>query len=172
MELALIDSGVPHSHASGEYRVRRAECERAAELLGVALLCDIPAADIARTRQLPPPLDRRARHVISEEARVLTAVEAIKGGDIEQFGALLLESHASLQHDYDVSVAAVDELVSASMGAPGVLGARMTGGGFGGAVLILCRAGSTRDAAAQVLRDYRQSGHAAGSIILPVSAST
>lgn len=171
VELALVDSGVTHNHASGEYRVRRAECERAAALLGVPLLCDIPIADIARTQQLPSPLDRRARHVITEQARVLSAVDAIRISDVEQLGRLFLESHASMQHDYEVSVGAVDELVSIAAETPGGLGARMTGGGFGGAVLILCREGRARDVATQALDNYRRTGHPDGSIILPVSSS-
>ena len=102
-ELLVIDSGVRHSHASGEYRIRRDECHRAAALLGVAALRDVAERDLNLIDALPEPLNRRARHVVTENARVLAAVEALKAGDLKEVGRLFLASHASMRDDFEVS---------------------------------------------------------------------
>jgi galactokinase len=131
--LLTVDSGVEHTHASSGYNDRRRECREAGERLGVASLRDATADAAAR---LPDPLDRRVRHVISENARVDEAVGALRDGDLERLGGLLDASHASLRDDYEVSVPEVDRLVE-RLRAEGAAGARMVGGGFGGAVLAL-----------------------------------
>ena len=138
--LVIINSGVAHSHASGDYRTRRAECERAAALLGVTQLRDLGVADLPRVAGLPDPLDRRAKHVITENQRVLDAVAAMKAGDLERLGRLFDESHASQRDDYEVSVPQVDLLVTLTRALPGVFGARLTGGGFGGSIVGLVNA--------------------------------
>lgn len=144
VELVVVDSGVRHSHASGGYRKRREECERAAKLLGVRWLCD--AADYSGALPEWPQLDgllrRRVRHVLSENQRVFTAAAAMRGGDVVTLGRCLDESHASLRDDFDVSTPAVDELVVALRSREGCLGARLTGGGFGGAVVAVTRRGA------------------------------
>ncbi len=147
-ELAVVDSGITHAHASGEYGVRRAECERAAKALGVHQLRDVGPDDLSRIARLPPPLDRRARHVVTEDARVLAAVAAIEAGDARRFGALMSASHASMRDDFEVSLPEIDRLVDLCHAEAGVLGARLTGGGFGGCVVLLVEEGRARDAAA------------------------
>src|SRR5262249_9106178 len=112
VELVVVDSGVTHAHAGGEYNRRRAECEAACAALGVRALRDIVAADSARVAALPEPLGRRVRHVSDENARVLAAVGALRAGDVEGLGHLLSASHASLRDDYEVSVPELDTLVA------------------------------------------------------------
>jgi galactokinase len=151
--LIVIDSGVAHSHAAGEYRVRRAECDRAAALLGIAELRDAPP-DLDRLARLPPPLDRRARHVVTENARVLAAVAAFRAQDPAAAGVLLSQSHASMRDDFEISVAEVDLLVRLAEQHAGVFGARLTGGGFGGAIVALAALDHARRIAEAVASDY------------------
>ena len=131
--LVTVDSGVVHAHAGSGYNARRRECAEAAAALGVASLRDAEPDAAAR---LPDPLDRRVRHVLAENARVDEAVAALDAGDLAGVGALLDASHASLRDDYEVSLPAVDRTVE-RLRAAGAAGARMVGGGFGGAVLAL-----------------------------------
>ena len=165
VELAVLDSGVPHDHATGEYRVRRAQCERAATRLGVRELRDV--TDLAATRSLPPPLDRRARHVIAENARVLAAVTCLREGDAAGLGALLDASHASLRDDFEVSVPDVDRLVRLARAEAEVLGARLTGGGFGGAVVALVRRGAAALVTARVRAKYDAGGVPRARVLIP-----
>jgi galactokinase len=131
--LVTLDSGAEHEHATGGYNERRAECRAACEALGVEHLAQADAEAAAR---LPAPLDRRARHVLTENARVDAMVAALRDGDLAEAGRLLDASHASLRDDYDASVPAVEDAVRACQEA-GAAGARMVGGGFGGSVLAL-----------------------------------
>jgi len=140
-ELLVIDSGVRHSHAGGDYRVRRDECHRAAALLRVKALRDVGVSDLPTIDNLPAPMNRRARHVVTENARVLAAVNALGTGDLNEVGRLFLESHASMRDDFEVSVPAVDALVERVRSMAGVYGARLTGGGFGGAIVALTQRG-------------------------------
>jgi len=143
--LLIVDSGEPRSLAASGYNQRRAECERAAGLLGLASLRDLP--DIAATRQLPAPLDRRARHVFSENERVRRAASGV---DAATFGALMAQSHASLSADYEVSTPGLDALVAALRADGEVFGAKLTGAGFGGACVALVRSGRAADVAARL----------------------
>jgi galactokinase len=154
--LKVIDSGIAHHHASGSYRMRRRECEDAARALKVNRLRDLTPADLPRITALPEPLNRRARHVVTEDARVLAAVDALKKGDLKAFGALLTASHISLRDDFEVSLAEIDWLVDLAVDDPHVLGARLTGGGFGGAILMLCTPGAPADVAQRVVERYRR----------------
>ena len=154
--LKVIDSGIAHHHASGSYRLRRRECEDAARALKVNRLRDLTPADLPRITALPEPLNRRARHVVTEDARVLAAVDALKKGDLKAFGALLTASHISLRDDFEVSLAEIDWLVDLAVDDPHVLGARLTGGGFGGAILMLCTPGAPADVAQRVVERYRR----------------
>ncbi len=156
VEVAIVDSGVAHRHAGGGYRRRRAECEEAAVRLGVATLRDLGTADVARVCALPPPLDRRVRHVLTENARVLQAVAALRDGDAARLGALFAASHASMRDDFEISVEEIDLIVRLAGGEPGVYGARLTGGGFGGAVVMLTRRGEGAACAERVARAYRR----------------
>jgi galactokinase len=151
-EIVVVDSGIAHDHATGEYATRRAECQRAMDLLGVESLRDV--IDPARIDELPEPLRRRARHVVSENARVLEAVECLKTADLDRLGRLLDASHASLRDDFEVSVPAVDRLVEIAQNDPDVFGARMTGGGFGGAIVAFARRGRGRAAAERIVSAY------------------
>jgi galactokinase len=161
-ELIVIDSGVARKLAASKYNERRAECEEAARMLGVKALRDVTDPDLVET--LPEPLRRRARHVVRENLRVL---EAAAGVDAERFGVLMNASHESLRDDYEVSIAELDLLVAALRAAPGVLGARLTGAGFGGACVALCRAGQAVAAAEAALSAYNKDGRQ-GRILIPV----
>jgi galactokinase len=166
-EIAIVDSGITHRHASGEYRQRRAECERAAAALGVGQLRDATPADLPRIAALSPPLDRRARHVVTENARVVDAVAAMKAGDLPALGELFLASHESMRRDYEVSVPEIDLLVEIAAAQPGVFGARMTGGGFGGTVIALCVAGRAETVAYSMLAAYHSRTARHGRVVLP-----
>jgi galactokinase len=131
--LAVAPSGHEHVHAGSGYNDRRAECRAACEALGIASLRDAPSDAPDR---LPEPLDRRVRHVLTENARVDAAVETLLAGDLPALGSLLDASHASLRDDYEVSVDAVERTVARLKDA-GAAGARIVGGGFGGSVLAL-----------------------------------
>jgi galactokinase len=166
-ELVVINSGVAHNHSSGDYRTRRAECERAAAALGVPQLRDVTTADLDRVMALPEPENRRARHVVTEDERVLDAVDAMKGGDLERLGGLFYESHASQRDDFQVSVPEIDLLVDLTADDPLVFGARLTGGGFGGSVVLLVRHGSAHEVAARVSRDYSERSRQTPTVLVP-----
>jgi galactokinase len=171
MSLGVIDSGIEHHHASGDYRVRRRECEEAAARLGVHQLRELSPADLPRVARLPEPLNRRARHVITENDRVLSAVDAIRRKDLRALGALFLASHASMRDDFDVSLPDIDTLVSLAAEDADVLGARLTGGGFGGSIVMVC-AGTTAGAATgRALERYRRQTNRRGEILLPTAAA-
>ena len=172
VELAVVDSGVAHAHAGGDYNARRRECERACELLGVGELRDLALADLPRLAGLPDPLDRRARHVVTENARVLDAVAALEAGDLARIGILFYESHASMRDDYEVSVTEIDVLVDLTRHEPAAYGARLTGGGFGGSVVILARAGQARPVAERVAARYRDSSGRSPAVLVPPAESS
>lgn len=153
-EVVVIDSGVPRTLAASGYNQRRADCEEAARLLGVKALRDI--TDPQAVESLPEPLRRRALHVVTEDNRVL---EAIQGVSAERFGELMNDSHASLRDDYEVSVPALDTLVRMLQETRGVFGARLTGAGFGGACVALVEAGKAEAIAQNVLQRYNGSGY-------------
>jgi galactokinase len=132
-QLATLDSGAEHSHAESGYNERRDECRAAAEAIGVESLRDATPDDAAG---LPEPLGRRVRHVLSENARVDGAIDALERDDLARLGALIDESHRSLRDLYDASVPEVEAAVARAKQA-GAAGARMMGGGFGGVVLAL-----------------------------------
>jgi galactokinase len=161
-ELIVIDTGVTRKLAASKYNERRAECEDAAQRLGVRALRDV--SDPAAVESLPAPLRQRARHVVQENLRVL---EAAAGVSAARFGALMDASHASLRDDYEVSIPELDQLSAALRAAPGVYGARLTGAGFGGACVALCRAGDAQAAAARALSEYNKGG-LQGRILIPV----
>ncbi len=168
--LVVINSGVAHNHASGDYRTRRAECERAAAALGVPQLRDVDLADLPRVEVLPDPIARRARHVITENDRVLASVAAMKSGDLRHLGDLFTASHASQRDDFEVSVPEIDLLVDLARAETGVFGARLTGGGFGGSIVALVAAEQARGIGERVSLGYRQrSGHAA-TVLVPQSS--
>lgn len=141
----VVDSGVTRELVDGEYNARRRQCEAAAEALGVASLRDATMADL-ETHNLPEPEARCARHVVSEIARVKDATAAIERGDMETFGRILADGHASLRDEFDVSHPAVDQLVASLQRIVGPNGgARMTGAGFGGSVVVVLPANRLKE---------------------------
>ena len=159
--LLVVDSGVVRDLRSSAYAERREACERAAGVLGdldpsVRSLRDATPAllDEARGRLDESALGR-ARHVVSENERVLAAVAALEEGDLERVGHGLLASHASLRDDFEVSTPELDELVAIADALPGVFGARLTGAGFGGAVIVLADAARTAPVADAIRERYR-----------------
>ena len=167
VELVVINSGVAHQHSNGDYRVRRAECERAAGLLGVAQLRDLTEVDLPRAMALPEPLGRRVRHVVTEDARVLATVEALRKGDLSRLGKLLNDSHDSQRDDYAVSIPEIDLLVNIGREEPDILGARLTGGGFGGSVLMMAKAGTGAAAAARIAQRYAERSGQKPTVLVP-----
>jgi galactokinase len=146
----LIDSGVKHVHAEGGYAGRRADCEEAARRMAVARLADLPADAPLTSRLTGGPL-KRARHVLGEIARVDRAITALLAGDLVTLGALMNASHESLSRDMEVSTPEVDHLAGVAQATPGVFGARMMGGGFGGAVIALADAEHAEAAMAAIV---------------------
>jgi galactokinase len=139
VRVVIADTGVRHALASGEYAARRSVCAAAAGKMGVSALRDVsPEMVEARRGSLTPEELRAARHVTTENARTLAAGEALRAGDFSALGRLMAASHASLRDDFRVSSPELDLLVDLAGEVPGVIGARMTGGGFGGCVVILC----------------------------------
>lgn len=135
--VAVIDTRVSHSHAHGGYGSRRKSCEDGAAALGVDSLRELSLSDLPRAQsQLDDVTFRRVRHVITENQRVLDTVASLREGNLEALGRLLLESHASMRDDFEISVAELDLAVETAM-ATGAIGSRMTGGGFGGAAIAV-----------------------------------
>jgi galactokinase len=156
----IINTNVRHSLASGEYGRRRAQCESAAKTLRVASLRDATMEVLRSAQDRLDPVDfRRARHVIGEIERTLAAAKAIAASDWEKVGDLMYASHASLRDDYEVSCEELDEVVEIARGigaAGGVIGCRMTGGGFGGCAVSLVRAGQVEAITRKLGQDYQQ----------------
>lgn len=165
-ELIVIDSGVARTLATSKYNERRSECESAARLLGVASLREI--SDPVSLERLPELERKRARHVVTENNRVLEAV----AGDVpaSRFGELMNASHASLKDDYEVSIPALDTLCGLLRENSAVYGARLTGAGFGGACIALCKKGDAEVIAENVISRYNAGGRAEpASVLLPVT---
>jgi galactokinase len=137
LELVIIDTKVSHSHATGGYAARRASCEAGAKAMGVPALRDLSVDDLARAQEiLDDETFRRVRHVVTEDQRVLDTVATVRSEGAVAIGALLDASHVSMRDDFEISVPQLDLAVETARSA-GALGARMTGGGFGGAAIAL-----------------------------------
>ena len=142
IEFAVIDSGVRHDNAAGGYEQRRAECEEAARLLGVELLCrDLPDGS-PEVDELPEPLRSRVLHVLFESAAVRVVADALETENVDMLAHFMKGSHLSQRERYEVSTPEVEAVVE-QVEAAGALAARLTGGGFGGAVVALCNAGES-----------------------------
>jgi galactokinase len=138
--LLLIDSRERHGHVGGEYAARRLSCERAAADVGVVSLREVQDRELAILDGVTDPIDaRRARHVLTENQRVFDFVAAVRASDYTEAGRIFNASHASMRDDFDITTANIDLIAEAAVGA-GALGARMTGGGFGGCVIALAPA--------------------------------
>jgi galactokinase len=165
LAMLIVDTHAPHRHADNEYAARRSTCEAAARALGIASLrevCDLPSSLAA----LPDDaMRRRVRHVVTENERVLATVALLRSEKATEIGPLLTASHASLRDDYEVTVPELDVAVDAALGA-GALGARMTGGGFGGCVIALVRLRDTDHVAGAVTAAFAARRFAAPSFFV------
>jgi galactokinase len=153
LALLIVDGGERRELASGAYDRRRAECAEAARLLGVTSLRDATVAQLGRAA-LPEPLASRARHVVSENARTLAAVEALEADDRSALGELFAASHQSLARDFAVTTPALDALVEVALATPGVVASRMTGAGFGGCTVGLVERDEAESARTRILAEY------------------
>jgi len=168
VRLVICNSMVRHELAAGEYNLRRAECERGVALLKPALpairaLRDVGAAELTAHAALLPELTlRRCRHVVTEDDRVERAGAALDAGRVEEFGRLMNASHVSMRDDYEISCRELDILVELAWRVEGVLGSRMTGGGFGG-----CTVSMVRVDAVERFRASLATGYAAATGITP-----
>ena len=160
VHLVICNTMVKHELASGEYNKRRSECEEAARRIAEVLpqvkaLRDVTPQQLEEHRsRLSPVVYKRAKHVVSEDDRVLAAASALEKGDINHFGKLMYESHRSLRDDYEVSCKELDLMVEIASRQRGVYGARMTGGGFGGCTINLVNAADTADFQRHVAEAY------------------
>ena len=149
LELLVIDTQVKHSHSTGGYRERRASCELGAATMGVPALRDLTVDDLPRAEELLDDVTfRRVRHIVTENQRVIDTVQTLREQGPTAIGDLLVASHASMRDDFEISVPELDTAVEASLAA-GAVGARMTGGGFGGSAIALVahdRVETVRDA--------------------------
>jgi galactokinase len=170
ISLIIIASGITHQHGSGDYRLRRAECERAVRLLGVGSLRELDGREQKRTSSLPPPLGLRVRHVAEENERVRQTVLALRASDRHTLRALFAASHASQRDQFEVSVPEVDRLVELGSEEPTVCGARLTGGGFGGSVVMLAERDAAAAAAARIAQRYASETDCKPRILLPLGA--
>lgn len=157
VELLVVDTRVTHSLSDGQYADRHSECARAAGLLGLGSLRELRDLDDALTRLPEESLRRRVRHVHSENDRVHSVVSAIRAGDFARVGELFSMSHASLRDDFQVSCEELDVTVAAARDA-GALGARMTGGGFGGSAVVLAHRARLPDIAQAVASAFAAKG--------------
>jgi galactokinase len=162
VRLVVCDTGVKHEHAAGEYNRRRAECEEAVRALakvvpGLRALRDIDEQQLQQHRGLlPDVIFKRALHVVTENARVLQSADALRSGDLPRFGKLMAESHRSLRDLYEVSSRELDLMVETANQQPGLFGARMTGGGFGGSTINLVEAVHAEAFAKNVAAAYQK----------------
>lgn len=155
--IMIFNSHVTRGLVDSEYNTRRLQCEEAARHFGVPALRDVDLAMLdARGAELDPVVLRRARHVVTENARVAAAAQALAAGDLARMGELMAASHASMRDDFEITVPLIDQLVDivkAAIGTEG--GVRMTGGGFGGCVVALVPSGLVEAACGAVGKDYR-----------------
>jgi galactokinase len=161
VRIVICNTMVKHELAGGEYNARRAECEAGVRLLvqwlpGIKALRDVSMSQYDQySERLPEVVRRRCRHVVAEDERAQRAAEALRSGALDDFGRLMAESHRSLRDDYEVSCRELDVMVEIANKQPGVYGARMTGGGFGGCTVNLVEAAQTDNFVAKMQREYQ-----------------
>jgi galactokinase len=165
LTVLVIDTGVAHSHADGSYGARRASCARGAAALGAASLRDVP--EQADLTGLDAETARRVRHVLTENVRVLETVERLRAGDVVGIGGLLVASHASMRDDYEISCPELDLAVDTALAA-GAVGARMTGGGFGGSAIALVPAAQAEQVRNAVAEAFAERGYRAPDVFVVV----
>ena len=157
VEILVLDTCTPHALVDSEYAARRASCEEAAQLLGVPALRDVNDVDDALSRLPDATMRRRVRHVVTENERVQQAADLLRAGRIVDLAPLLDASHTSMRDDFEITVPAVDLAVEAAREA-GALGARMTGGGFGGCIIGLVPAGESDRVGAHIAERFDRAG--------------
>ena len=162
VEILAVNSMVKHALGQSAYKERTEQCATAVDAIrrldpNVQSLRDVTVELLERAMpSMPKIIARRARHVVTEDERVTLFVSASQRGNVERMGQLMLESHISLQHDYEVSAPELDFLVDTAIGIDGVLGARMTGGGFGGCTVNLLREGSSERFRSAITHAYQE----------------
>ena len=173
LTLLVIDTRVSHEHASGGYASRRASCEQGAKVMGVAALRDLTVDDLAAAAGvLDEETFRRVRHVVTENARVLAAVDILRTDGPGKLGPLLNESHESMRDDFEISCPELDLAVEAA-GRAGALGARMSGGGFGGSAIALVDSAAADAVTAAISDAFAAAGYTAPAVftVLPASGA-
>ena len=164
LRLLVIDTGVKHSHATGGYGERRASCELGAASMGVPALRDLTLDDLPRAQALLDDVTfRRVRHIVTENYRVLDTVRTLRESGPHAIGDLLVASHASMRDDFEISTPELDTAVDAALAA-GAVGARMTGGGFGGAAIALVAEGLVGRGTDAATSAFAERGYAAPHI--------
>jgi galactokinase len=158
LEILVLDTKTPHALVDSEYAARRASCEEAARRLGVGALRDVTDLDAALDQLTDPVIKRRVRHVVTENARVLKAVNVLRAGRIADLAPLLDASHASMRDDFEITVPQVDLAVETAR-ASGALGARMTGGGFGGCIIALVELGDSELIGEAIIESFTAAGY-------------
>ncbi|WP_328996735.1 galactokinase [Kribbella sp. NBC_01245] len=168
LRLLVVDVKAPHRHVDGEYAERRRSCETAAAQLGVPVLraISVDGLDDALARLDDEVVRRRVRHVVTEVARVEQAVELMRAGRLRDVGPLFTASHVSMRDDFEITVPELDVAVDTALAA-GALGARMTGGGFGGCIIALVEASATESVLAAIEKAFADHGFTPPS---PISA--
>ena len=171
LAILVMDTRVQHAHSTGGYRERRAACERGAAIMGVPSLRDVSVDDLPRAEELMDDVTfRRVRHVVTENQRVLDTVRVLRDEGARSIGDLLVASHASMRDDFEISVPELDTAVEAALAA-GALGARMTGGGFGGAAIALIEQDSVQQVTDAVTAAFAASGFTAPVIFTVTPAA-
>ena len=158
LEILVLDTKTPHALVDSEYAARRASCEQAARLLGIPALRDVTDLDAALDQIPDPVLKRRVRHVVTENARVLEAADVLRAGRIADLAPLLDASHESMRDDFEITVPQVDLAVETARSS-GSLGARMTGGGFGGCIIALVELGDSERIGEAIVESFGAAGY-------------
>ena len=158
LEILVLDTKTPHALVDSEYAARRASCEQAAQLLGIPALRDVTDLDAALDQLPDPVLKRRVRHVVTENARVLEAADVLRAGRIADLAPLLDASHESMRDDFEITVPQVDLAVETARSS-GSLGARMTGGGFGGCIIALVELGDSERIGEAIVESLGAAGY-------------
>jgi galactokinase len=160
LEIVVMDTKVSHRLVDGGYATRRAACEQGAKALGVSSLRDVHVLDLDRAEKLLDELVfKRVRHVVTENARVLETVELLKRSGPTSIGEKLYASHESMRDDFEISIVELDCAVEVAM-ATGAIGARMTGGGFGGAAIALIESSKIESLKNAVQSEFDSKGYA------------
>lgn len=171
LAILVMDTRVKHAHSTGGYGERRASCEKGAAIMGVSSLRDVSVADLPRAEELMDDVTfRRVRHIVTENQRVLDTVRVLREQGARAIGGLLIASHASMRDDFEISVPELDTAVEAALAA-GAIGARMTGGGFGGAAIALIEQSAVETVTTAVEAAFADAGFTAPHLFTVVPSA-